>query len=143
MVSSLSQEQTKTHIEFTSTSGEEIRHTSPTDSLCLIQAKLISRKRVREYIAEQLTQVLPNNISDINVSLREEPGVGSWFEYKTDQGTFSLTLPEERVYLMESDTTVECIAEHILSVLEQEMPNARFKVRAYEGISKGAIAESD
>jgi len=65
------------------------------------------------------------------------------FEYKTDQGTFSLTLPEERVYLMESDTTVECIAEHILSVLEQEMPNARFKVRAYEGINKGAIAESD
>lgn len=204
----LSQEQTKTHIEFTSTSGEEIRHTSPTDSLCLIQAKLISRKRVREYIAEQLTQVLPNNISDINVSLREEPGVGSYytyshglkkhdgncqriahghrskieiwknklrsrkleknlaarwqdiylgtsedvsefsagnirFEYKTDQGTFSLTLPEERVYLMESDTTVECIAEHILSVLEQKMPNARFKVRAYEGINKGAIAESD
>ena len=65
------------------------------------------------------------------------------FDYQTDQGVFSLTLPEERVYLMESDTTVECIAEHVLSVLEQEMPNSSFKVRAYEGISKGAIAESN
>jgi 6-pyruvoyl-tetrahydropterin synthase len=64
------------------------------------------------------------------------------FGYQTDQGVFSLTLPEERVYLIDSDTTVECIAEHLLSVLEQEMPNSSFKVRAYEGISKGAIAES-
>ena len=65
------------------------------------------------------------------------------FDYQTEQGDFSLTLPEERVYLMESDTTVECIAEHVLTVLEQEIPNSKFTVRAYEGIKKGAIAESD
>lgn len=64
------------------------------------------------------------------------------FYYKTEQGEFSLELPEERVHLMQCDSTVECIAEHILGILEQEFQTAHFRVRAYEGIGKGALAES-
>ncbi len=184
-----------------------IEHSSPTSALCLIDAKRISRKRVRHFIAKRLAEVLPSNVTDIKVTLHNETSIGRYytyshglkkhdgncqriahghrskieiwknkvrsrklekqlaemwcdiylgtsedvtefdaskvsFNYKTEQGEFSLRLPEERVYLMESDTTVECIAEHVLSVLERDMPKASFKVRAYEGISKGAIAES-
>jgi len=203
----LEHQQSITSLQFTSKADEQIKHSSPTSSLCIIDAKRISRKRVSEFIAERLAGVLPSNVSDIKITLHEESSIGRYytyshglkkhdgncqriahghrskieiwknklrsrklerelakrwqdiylgtsedvsefaagqirFDYQTEQGSFSLTLPEERVYLMESDTTVECIAEHVLSTLEQEMPKASFKVRAYEGISKGAIAES-
>ena len=65
------------------------------------------------------------------------------FEYTTSQGHFKLELPEEAVHLMNCDSTVECIAEHILDMLLQDMPNAEFKVKAFEGMRKGAIAQSE
>jgi len=184
---SLTSHQSGTSIKFSSTMNEQIRHISPHSSLCLIDVSRISRKGLGNFIAEQLIQVLPDNINEIKISLHKESGIGRYYTYshglkKHDgncqriahghrskieiwknklrnrklekdlakrwkdiylgTGEFGLTLPEERVYLMESDTTVECIAEHVLSTLEQEMPSAKFKVRAYEGISKGAIAES-
>jgi 6-pyruvoyl-tetrahydropterin synthase len=100
-----------------------------------------------KFRSRSLEKDMANRWKDIylgtNEDVTELSGGQVHFAYQTEQGSFSLRLPEERVYLMESDTTVECIAEHLLSVLEQESPHAKFKVRAYEGISKGAIAESN
>ncbi|MDF0749123.1 6-carboxytetrahydropterin synthase [Marinobacter sp. 71-i] len=62
------------------------------------------------------------------------------FEYEANQGEFALTLPESRVYMLDSDTTVELIASHIAGQLKAEFPEDVIRVKAYEGVGKGAIA---
>ncbi|NWN91574.1 6-pyruvoyl tetrahydropterin reductase [Marinobacter adhaerens] len=62
------------------------------------------------------------------------------FEYEANQGEFALTLPEARVYMMDTDTTVEFIAAHIADQLKAEFPSDTILVKAYEGVGKGAIA---
>ncbi|MBU2875518.1 6-carboxytetrahydropterin synthase [Marinobacter salexigens] len=62
------------------------------------------------------------------------------FEYEANQGEFTLTLPEKRVYMMNTDTTVEFIAAHIADELKAQHPSNTILVKAYEGVGKGAIA---
>ncbi len=62
------------------------------------------------------------------------------FEYEANQGEFTLTLPEARVYMMNTDTTVEFIAAHIADQLKAEFPSDTILVKAYEGVGKGAMA---
>ena len=63
------------------------------------------------------------------------------FSYISDQGAFKITLPTRKVYFMNTDTTVEWIATHIAEELKKQTPSSHFKVRAFEGVGKGAIAE--
>jgi len=63
------------------------------------------------------------------------------FAYSAQQGRFSLTLPSKRVYLIETDTTVELIAAHIADKCLADNPSDHFVVKAFEGVGKGAIAE--
>lgn len=63
------------------------------------------------------------------------------FEYEANQGEFALTLPEARVYMLDTDTTVELIAAHIADTLKVEFPTDAIRVKAYEGVGKGAIAK--
>lgn len=64
------------------------------------------------------------------------------FVYTAQQGEFSLKLPSECVYMINTDTTVEFIAQHIANKLKQQNPTDSFTVKAYEGLAKGAIASS-
>ena len=63
------------------------------------------------------------------------------FRYKAQQGEFEISLPKTSCYIMPTDTTVELIADHIASTLKEQLPKSSIKVRAYEGIAKGAIVE--
>jgi 6-pyruvoyl-tetrahydropterin synthase len=64
------------------------------------------------------------------------------FAYTSQQGSFSLDIPMDDCYLIDTDTTVELIARHIADHLKQQHPLSTFIVRAYEGIGKGAVAYS-
>lgn len=64
------------------------------------------------------------------------------FGYKSAQGLFGLTLRQSACYLIDSESTVENIAQHIADQLKRENPDDRFKVYAFEGVDKGAIGVS-
>lgn len=64
------------------------------------------------------------------------------FRYEAEQGLFELLIPEDTCYLIGIDSTVENLAAHIAGELASEAPGKHFRVRAYEGIEKGAIAEA-
>lgn len=62
------------------------------------------------------------------------------FAYEAPEGQFELSLPADCVDLIDTDSTVECIAEHLLEKAATLRPGAAVEVRAYEGVMKGAIA---
>ncbi len=62
------------------------------------------------------------------------------FAYQSAQGQFSLNVPKSTCYMIDTDSTVEWIAEHIANKLAQEYPNQQIRVQAFEGINKGAFA---
>lgn len=64
------------------------------------------------------------------------------FRYDANQGHFELLIPEDHCYLVDTDTTVEYLAAHIAGQLAEEAPGKHFRVRAFEGVGKGAIAEA-
>jgi 6-pyruvoyl-tetrahydropterin synthase len=62
------------------------------------------------------------------------------FAYMSAQGKFELTLPQRCCYLIDTDTTVEFLARHIAERINAENPDKLIRVKAFEGINKGAIA---
>lgn len=64
------------------------------------------------------------------------------FEYRSGEGEFELELPADRCDLLQTDSTVERIAEHLAAQVAAERPGAQIEVRAYEGVMKGAIASA-
>ncbi|WP_062268417.1 6-carboxytetrahydropterin synthase [Endozoicomonas arenosclerae] len=63
------------------------------------------------------------------------------FGYTSDQGYFELTIAEDRCYLIDTDSTVELLAEHIAGVIKDRNPSKSVRVVAFEGFNKGSIAE--
>lgn len=63
------------------------------------------------------------------------------FKYQAPQGEFELSMNRDQVYLIDTDSTVEWIANHIAKTIHQQHPNSTVKVKAFEGYRKGAIAE--
>ena len=63
------------------------------------------------------------------------------FAYESQQGKFQLTIPQRCCYLLDTDTTVELLAAHIAQTIKAEHPQSNIRVKAFEGINKGAISQ--
>ena len=64
------------------------------------------------------------------------------FAYQSEQGEFTLRLAKDDCYLIDTDSTVELIAQHIATQIGAQHPKQAITVKAFEGIGKGAIAYS-
>lgn len=64
------------------------------------------------------------------------------FCYQAAQGRFELTMPKQHCEIVSCDTTVECLADYIAAELKLLDADKQYKVIAYEGVGKGAIAFS-
>ncbi|MCC5825344.1 6-carboxytetrahydropterin synthase [Alkalimonas sp.] len=62
--------------------------------------------------------------------------------YQSGQGVFEICLPASHCEVVPCDTTVECLADYIAGVLKTLDAEHQYKVVAYEGVGKGAIAVS-
>lgn len=192
------------------TNGTRILHQSPDEAVVWLSSERVVPSAVAILLEHELRAVLPANVTDVEISLREDVIEGAYyhyvhglkkhlgncqriahghrspiridrnghrdrdlenrwaklwqdiyvgseedvtrrwvaadgteyvtFEYEANQGEFALTLPESRVYMLDSDTTVELIAAHIAEQLKAEFPEDIIRVKAYEGVGKGAIA---
>lgn len=64
------------------------------------------------------------------------------FEYQAEQGHFALTMPTAHCYVIDTDSTVEWIAHFLATQIKQRHPEKHVRVRAFEGVNKGAQAEA-
>ncbi|MCK7458622.1 6-carboxytetrahydropterin synthase [Idiomarina aminovorans] len=62
------------------------------------------------------------------------------YSYTADQGLFELVVPHTENFVIDTDSTVECIADYLATVTKLENPDKKVEVRAFEGVGKGAIA---
>ncbi len=62
------------------------------------------------------------------------------FAYQANQGTFELQIPASDCCLIETESTVENIADFISKILIKKNPQNQYQVHAFEGVDKGATA---
>lgn len=71
-----------------------------------------------------------------------EEGGQHHYRYHASQGDFELRLPAAHSYLIDNDSTVENLAQHVADKLRQQHFHSSFEIYAYEGIGKGAVGKS-
>lgn len=86
---------------------------------------------------EDLQSKAPENLEQLNNSLDQNDCYQ--FHYASSQGEFFLSLPKTQCYLLDTESTVENIARHLCQQIASDQPDTLVKVKAFEGLGKGAI----
>lgn len=99
-------------------------------------------KQLEAYWCELWRDIYIGTAEDLQKDFEDDGNQYFEFAYRSEQGEFSLVIPSERCHIMEQDSTVELIAQHIVDQLKEKHPKSAIEVRAFEGVNKGAIAFS-
>lgn len=99
--------------------------------------KLYSSRWEDIYVATSEDEVNANELELITATASQRA-----FKYESSQGKFEIALESNRIYVMPIDSTVELIAQYLAEKLKSENPNNEYRVVAYEGVAKGAIASA-
>lgn len=92
------------------------------------------------YLASEADRIAPTDIelsSEAKANLTTDHQL---FSYFAPQGRFDIAVPGKILDVVDCDSTVELLADFIVRQLKKQAPNDEFKVVAFEGVAKGAIA---
>lgn len=64
------------------------------------------------------------------------------FAYESSQGEFELAIPKSECEIIDTDSTVECLAQYMVNEQKRIEPAHHYEVLAFEGVGKGAIASA-
>lgn len=92
------------------------------------------------YIASINDAVTRENIQLSSTATENLTDEHQYFAYVAPQGRFDIAVPKNVLEVVDCDSTVELLADYIARQLKQQFPQDNFKVVAYEGVGKGAIA---
>ncbi len=87
------------------------------------------------YLGTQSDLVVPQQLQHLTPAVTDYS-----FRYQASQGWFELCMPQAHCEIVPCDTTVECLADFIADTLKAQNIKQTYKVVAYEGVGKGAIA---
>lgn len=90
------------------------------------------------YIGSEEDVVSPDALKIQGVS--KDFGYANCFAYEASQGYFELVIAKAESEIIKQDSTVECLAQFMLSEQQRMQPDRSHKVIAFEGVGKGAIA---
>lgn len=81
------------------------------------------------------------SVQQVNLSQQENDFSQHYlFAYEASQGRFELAIPQAECEIVTTDTTVECLAQYIADQQKRLKPHCDYKIFAFEGVGKGAIA---
>lgn len=92
------------------------------------------------YIGSSFDQVEPQQLQLQGVD--KDLSYAHCFSYEASQGHFELVIPKAESEIIDTDSTVECLAQYIYDQHQQMHPNQTLQVIAFEGVGKGAIASA-
>lgn len=98
---------------------------------------------VRQVFDSSVHITTPSQVvsGDVKMGQRGTDGSHIRLKYQGSFGNYEGLLPSNKVFLVEDETSIECISRQIAQIIAQREPHAKVKVACYEGIGKGGVAE--